>query len=181
MASICDFALKNIKEFVGEEGYGLTASMYLHGKRIGSYADHADGSPEIVSYISDEAEKEMMKLIVSYAKDHPNSYIVDMYLADPKRYEEDCERFKKDYPYIPDDDITVESMSSNSIVYIVEDFLKLKESERLYKQYVKKGYRAISLKGHQVTAYPNNWSDEKIKEESKDQKIFSSLDDFIIA
>lgn len=139
------------------------------------------GSPEIVSYISDEAEKEMMKLIVSYAKDHPNSYIVDMYLADPKRYEEDRERFKKDYPYIPDDDITVESMSSNSIVYIVEDFLKLKESERLYKQYVKKGYRAISLKGHQVTAYPNNWSDEKIKEEAKDQKIFSSLDDFIIA
>ena len=72
-------------------------------------------------------------------------------------------------------------MSSNSIVYIVEDFLKLKESERLYKQYLKKGYRAISLKGHQVTAYPNNWSDEKIKEEAKDQKIFSSLDDFIIA
>lgn len=31
MASICDFALKNIKEFVGEEGYGLTASMYLQG------------------------------------------------------------------------------------------------------------------------------------------------------
>ena len=64
MASICDFALKNIKEFVGEEGYGLTASMYLHGKRIGSYADHADGSPEIVSYISDETEKEIMDQVI---------------------------------------------------------------------------------------------------------------------
>lgn len=181
MASLKDFALKNIKEFVGKDGYGLTASMYLHGKRIGSYTDHADGSPEIVSYVSDEAEKEMRKLIVSYAKDHPNSYIVDMYLADPKRYKEDSERFKKAYPYIPDEDITIESMSSNSIVYIVEDFLKLKETERLYKLYVKKGYRVISLKGHQVTAYPSNWSDEKIKEEAKCQKIFSSLDDFIIA
>lgn len=181
MASLKDFALKNIKEFVGEDGYGLTASMYLHGKRIGSYADHADGSPEIVSYVSDEAEKEMRKLIVSYAKDHPDSYIVDMYLEDQKRYEEDYKKFKRNYPYIPDEDITIESMSSNSIVYIVEDFLKLRESERLYKLYVKKGYRVISLKGHQVTAYPSNWSDEKIKEEAKGQKIFSSLNDFIIA
>lgn len=180
MASLKDFALKNIKEFVGKDGYGLTASIYLHGKRIGFYTDHADGSPEIVSYVSDEAEKEMRKLIVSYAKDHPDSYIVDMYLADPKQYEEDCERFKKDYPYIPDEDITIESMSSNSIVYIVEDFLKLRESESLYKLYVKKGYRAISLKGHQVTAYPSSWSDEKIQEEAKGQKVFASLDDFII-
>lgn len=181
MASLKGFSLKNIKEYVGEDGYGLTASMYLHGKRIGSYTDHADGSPEIVSYVSDEAEKEMRKLIVSYAKDHPDSYIVDMYLADPKRYKEDCEKFKRNFPYIPDEDITIESMSSNSAVYIVEDFLKLKEAERLYKLYVKKGFQVISLKGHQVTAYPSNWSDEKIKEEAKGQKIFSSLDDFIIA
>ena len=46
MAKIMNFQMKNIKRLTGREGYGYTASLYLDGKRIGTYADYADGGPE---------------------------------------------------------------------------------------------------------------------------------------
>ena len=72
MAKIMNFQMKNIKRLTGREGYGCTASLYLDGKRIGTYADYADGGPEDVEYISKEAEEAMMKTIIAYAKKVPN-------------------------------------------------------------------------------------------------------------
>ena len=39
MASINGFCMKNIHRTRGMEGYGATASIYLDGMRIGTYAD----------------------------------------------------------------------------------------------------------------------------------------------
>ena len=76
MAKIMNFQMKNIKTLTGRKGYGCTASLYLDGKRIGTYADYADGGPEDVEYISKEAEEAMMKTIIAYAKKVPNKFVI---------------------------------------------------------------------------------------------------------
>ena len=70
-------------------------------------------------------------------------------------------------------------MASNSIVYIVEDFLNLLDMEKEFKKWQKKGYRAISVDGRNVCAYPASWSDEKIKKSAGENILYMSLDDFV--
>lgn len=178
MASIKGFQLKNVKQILGHEGYGCIASMYLHGKKIGTYADYGDGGCEDVDYVSNDAEAEMMKVIIEYAKEHPNKFIIDLYHQRPQQYKEECESFKKRYPHIPDKDITIETMASNSIVYIVEGVLELLDHEKWFKQYQKKGYRAIALDGNKLAAYPASWSDERVKASAIGKTLYMSLDDF---
>ena len=179
MASIKGFQMKNVKNILGREGYGCSATMYLNGKKIGTYVDYGDGAMEEVDYVSKEAEIEMTKVIIAYAKEHPNDFIINLYKERLQQFKEECERFKKYHPYIPDEDITIETMASNSIVYIVEDFLNLLDMEKQFKKYQKKGYKAISIEGNNLCAYPSSWSDEKIKESAKGKTLYMSLDDFI--
>lgn len=185
MASIKGFQMKNIKLPLGREGYGCTASLYLNGERIGSYEDYADGAGGEASYVSKEAEESMMKVIIEFAKERTNNIMVDFYNNNPEQFKEVCERFRKHYPYIPEEDITVQTMASNSIDYIVNDFLVLHENEKVFKRHEKKGYRAVVVKGEETIAFPNNWSDEEINkwldEYLKDTayEIYFSLDDFV--
>ena len=182
MASIKGFQLKAIKETTGREGIGCIANMYLCGKKIGIYADYADGGEPHVDYISKDAEQEMGRVIVAYAKENPNEYIVNWYKNNPEQYQEALERFRRNHPYIPEEDITMETVSANSIEYIVNDYLNLLNTEKAFKKWIKKGYRAIAVKENNLTAYPSNWNDEKIKKESeKDGELYMSLDDFVIA
>ena len=58
--------------------------------------------------------------------------------------------------------------------------IELLKKEKCYKRYVKQGYRAIGVKGNQLSAYPASWTDEKIRNSAKDQKLYMSLDDFCI-
>ena len=178
MASIKGFQLKFVKQTFGREGYGCIASMYLHGKKIGTYADYGDGACEDVEYVSKEAEEEMMKVVIAYAKEHPCKFIVDFYHERPQQFKEECENFKKYHPYIADEDITIETMSANSIVYIVEDLLALMDVEKRFKQYQKKGYRALSVNGDKLSMYPASWSDERIMSEAEGKELYMSLDDF---
>ena len=77
MASIKGFQLKNVKQTLGREGYGCIATMYLHGKKIGTYEDYGDGAMEDVNYVSKEAEEAMTRVIIEYAKEHPCQFIED--------------------------------------------------------------------------------------------------------
>lgn len=178
MASIKGFQLKNVKQPIGREGYGCIATMYLHGKKIGTYEDYGDGACEDVTYVSKDAEAEMMKVVIEYAKGYSNPFMVNLYNERPQQYKEECERFKKQYPFIPDEDITIQTMASNSIVYIVEGVLELLEHEKWFKQYQKKGYRAIALDGNRLAAYPASWSDERVKASAIGKALYMSLDDF---
>ena len=178
MASIKGFQLKSVKRTLGREGYGCIANMYLDGKKIGTYQDYGDGACEDVAYVSKEAEEKMMKVIIDYAKGYDNKFIINLYHERPQQYKEECERFKQRHPYIPDEDITIQTMASNSIVYIVEDLLELMDHEKYFKKYQKQGYKAISLDGNNLHAYPMRWSDEQIKESAKGQILYMSLDDF---
>lgn len=178
MASIKGFQLKNVKQLLGREGYGCIATMYLHGKKIGTYEDYGDGACEDVTYVSKEAEEEMVKVIIDYAKGYDNEFIINLYHERPQQYQEECEIFKQRHPYIPDEDITMQTMASNSIVYIVEDLLELMKLEKHFKKYQKQGYRAISLDGTKLSAYPTSWTDERIKASAKGKTLYMSLDDF---
>lgn len=178
MASIKGFQLKNVKRAQAREGYSCFATMYLNGKKIGTYTDFGDGGCEEVEYISKEAEQEMMKVIIDYAKEHPNDFVINLYKERPQQFKDECERFKKRHPYIPDEDITIETMASISIVYIVEDFLHLLDIEKKFKNYLKKGYRAASVNGYNLTAYPATWSDEQILKSANGATVYMSLDDF---
>ena len=180
MASIKGFQLKNVKRPLGREGYGCIASMYLNGKKIGTYEDYGDGACEDVTYVSKEAENEMVKVIIEYAKEHPNKFVINLYHERPQQFKEECERFKKRYPFISDEDITIETMASNSIVYIVDGVLNLMDDEKRFKQHQKKGCRAISIneEAGKMYGYPTGWSDERIKNAAKGHTLYMSLDDF---
>lgn len=178
MASIKGFQLKNVKQPLGREGYGCIATMYLHGKKIGTYTDYGDGACENVEYVSKAAKEEMTRVIIEYAKGYSNPFMVDLYNKRPHQFEEECRSFKQRHPYIPDEDITIQTMASNSIVYIVEGVLELLEHEKWFKQYQKKGYRAIALEGNRLAAYPASWSDERVKASAIGKTLYMSLDDF---
>lgn len=186
MAKIKGFQMKNVKRTIGREGEGCTATLYLNGKRIGAYADYADGAGGNVDYESADAKAEMRKFIISYAKDHPNAYIVNLYKERPAQYQETCENFKKMFPYIPDEDITMETMSANDIDYVVDDFLFLYGIEKYYKKVQKNGYHAVfaSDKRGEFIAYPANWNNKKIEDDIKKDgmtgKIYYELSDFDI-
>lgn len=179
MASIKGFQLKSVKQTLGREGYGCIATMYLNGKKIGAYADYGDGGCEDVEYLSSAAEEAMMKVVIDYAKTYKNDFVMQLYKDRPQQFKEECERFKKYHPYIPDEDITIQTMASNSIVYIVSDLLNLMDDEKLFKKYQKKGYKAIAISGNQLSAYPSSWSDDRIKKEATGKTLYMSLDDFI--
>lgn len=178
MASIKGFQLKNVKTPLGREGYGCIATMYLNGKKIGTYEDYGDGACEDVTYVSREVEAEMMKVIIEHAKTYQNQFIIDLYRERPSQYKEECERFKKCHPYIPEEDITIETMASNSIVYIVNDVLELMEHEKWFKKYQKQGYKAICINGNKLSAYPMSWPDDKIRTLAEGKTLYMSLDDF---
>ena len=180
MASIKGFQLKNVKRTLGREGYGCMATMYLNGKKIGTYEDYGDGACEDVTYVSKEAEEAMMKVIIDFAKGYDNEFIVNLYHERPQQFKEECERFKQRYPYIPDDDITIKTMASNSIIYIVEELLYLMDLEKKFKSYLKKGYKAIGVTKQNMSAYPASWSDEKIRTSAKEEgeEVYMSLEDF---
>lgn len=178
MASIKGFQLKNVKQPIGMEGYGCIATMYLNGKKIGTYEDYGNGALGDARYVSKDAEAEMMKVIIEYAKEHPNKFIIDLYNKRPQQYKEECESFKKQYPFIPDEDITIQTMASNSIDYILSAVLDLMDIEKKFKQFQKKGYKAISLEGNQLIAYPTSWPDEVIKSKASGHVLYMSLDDF---
>lgn len=184
MAKLRNFQMKNIRKTRGIEGEGCTGTMYLNGKQIGTYADYGDGALGYAEYVSKEAEEEMTKLIIAYAKDHPCEYVVNLYKARPHQFKNDCERFKEYHPYIPDEDITKETMSANDICFIVEDFLKLYRAEKVYKRNLKKGYKALVICADGgMISYPSNWTEEKVrgsfKEENQEEgEFFFELSDF---
>lgn len=178
--------MKNIKNTMGREGYGCLATLYLDGEKIGTYADYGDGGEEEVSYVSKEAEEKMTKFIIEYAKARPNELIEDILVKRPEQYKSESEWFKKQHPYIPESDINIRTMASNSIVYPIAEFLDIHDMEKRFKSYEKKGYGAISYNeiSRNITAYPKAWSEDRIREEAEkagDERLYFSLDDFDIS
>lgn len=187
MASIKGFQLKNVKTIVGHEGYGCTGTMYLNGKKIGTYADYADGGCSDIRYESMEARANMVKTVVEFAKEHPNNLIVACFKNNLARYEEERKEFLIRNPFIPEEDVTMEVFSACKEDFIVSKFVELQQFEKAFKSWQKKGFRAICVEVKDVfgnvniTAFPKDWSDERIAEDMKNisnGKLYKSLEDF---
>lgn len=178
MATIKGFQLKNVKHPIGREGYGLLATMYLNGKKIGTYEDYGDGALGDTNYVSKDARADMMKVVIAHAKENHNEYIENMYRDKPDRYTEEVQRFKKCNPFIPDEDITIQTMSMNDEVYIISAWERLADDEKQYKKFAKDGYDVMGVKGDRLHGYKSSLVPmEKIKDVGFD-KLYTSLDDF---
>ena len=142
--------------------------------------------PEDVEYVSKEAEDQMMNVVIAYAKEHPDEYIVNLYRQPERKeqFEKECEWFRNRYPHIPEEDITVETMSANSIVFIKQDLLNILVWEKIFKKSVKAGYQALGLRdwhGISYFKYPASMSDEALAADAEKENLIllTDLSDFI--
>ena len=200
MANLGGFQMKNIKRFpsmeYGDQG-GTSATLWLDGKKIGDYIDYGDGGMEEVTYVSKEAEEKMWRFIVDFAKSHENIFIENLLNDRPEQYKQERDNFIKLHPYIPEEEVNIRVVASDSIVYPVSEFLKLADMEKFYKKMEKKGYRAVGTDEFNTVAYPKNWTDEMIMEDvgkrndenavrilhgdADKTEVYFSLDDFNIS
>jgi len=59
------YTVKNVKSFMGREGYGYSCSLYKDGKNIGTVTDTADGGPADLYLNSRELEDELRDYVNS--------------------------------------------------------------------------------------------------------------------
>lgn len=179
MANIYGMQLKNRVHFEGREGCGLTASIYLDGKKIGSYRDMGDGGVTDTEFVSAEARKEFMMRLYQYAQHCPET---DMFgiLDEPGSLEERKKNLAEEYPYLDFDKFTKEQALTFDIDIFTAAFDRLSDAEKMFRSAVKKGYRCIGVTDTQVISYPAAWREERIRESAKeyDAKLYWSLDDF---
>ena len=177
--------LKAVKKTCGMEGYGFTANIYINKKKIGTYADYGDGAMGNCLFDSEDIEKQFRLLIVEYAEKRPNKYIVDMYEKEPDKYKVAMERTKKIFPYIPEEKLTMNVISSLEFDYIMEELYNLIEDEKEFKKVLKKGYGYLAYSEHKNSSimYPANWTEDQVRADMKEEGLvilYKSLNDFII-
>ena len=59
------YSVKNVKSFMGREGYGYSCSLYKDGKKIGTVTDTADGGEADLYLDSPELEEELYAYVRS--------------------------------------------------------------------------------------------------------------------
>ena|GEM_PF-2950193 len=74
MASIKGISLRGIKNFTGTDGYGIEASIYLDGKRVGRLFDGAFGGEADIDFTDSAVEKEVQKRVDSFFAEHPYEF-----------------------------------------------------------------------------------------------------------
>jgi hypothetical protein len=106
MAKIAGIELKAVKQFVGHDGYGFEATVYMDGKRIGHAFDGAYGG-EIELRIDRPFDEEYTKRAAAYFAKNPTVYAENVY----------AQR-----------------------TWLLEELLRLKEIEKVFKKNIKKGF-----------------------------------------
>ena len=59
------YSVKNVKSFMGREGYGYSCTLYKYGKKIGTVTDTADGGEADLYLDSPELEEELYAYVRS--------------------------------------------------------------------------------------------------------------------
>ena len=128
MAKIFGIQLKNVKQFTGWEGYGVNASVYLDGKRIGTFNDRADGGPLDLDCDTKEAEEALLARMREYFKANPEVDSLELW-QNRKKYKDG------NYPYTSYEKKEDEELMVGVFFGKLQKMLDL---EKLYKQYAKK-------------------------------------------
>ena len=80
MASIYGVELKNVKTWLGQEGYGLQASVYIDKKKVGLVTDDAYGGPLRFDFDTTELDKRAEKYRTEiWNKDLKNADYINLY------------------------------------------------------------------------------------------------------
>jgi len=112
MAEIMGLELKGVKTFIGTDGYGLSANLYLKGKKVASVLDEGNGRGLNVSFLDNSKKDEIFTIAQKYYKKYPkfilydnekwaklNELIEELYsLYQTEKYFK--KQVKKDYPII---------------------------------------------------------------------------------
>lgn len=180
MPSIKGIEVKNFVNLKGLEECGLQADMFLNGKQIGVFIDQGHGGPASVEFFRKEDEECVMKLLFEYAKEHPVEDLVAFYRLREDLFVKEVDRIQTYFPYL-EGEITIEAVSGFNMEYLVCELISLTNLETIFMEDIlKEGCRAMSLSDDAVTGYPEDWSDERIREASKGERLFMSLQDFYI-
>lgn len=112
--TIARVSIGNIKKTTGREGYGLTCAVYIDGKKIGDYADYADGGEGY--FYGEEGEENALKAICDtlhtnvYVEGHELPMHIDILIEKLEHLNDDYKEWKKAvkkgyplYGYVYDD------------------------------------------------------------------------------
>jgi hypothetical protein len=96
--------VKNVKSFVGREGYGYNASLYYKGKRVAFVIDDASGGCIDCQWQDSAAEAEIMQLVKDLPEQDfegmmikPNLDIIIGELVDAYENSKRTHRLRKDH------------------------------------------------------------------------------------
>lgn len=179
MASIKGVSLKNVKTTTGMEGIGLLADVYLNNKKVGSYADYADGAMGNMDFVSSEMKEAFMHVVFAYANENPNEFILNLYQENPEKIKEDRERIAGLFPFLSAEEMTDKALSNYEPDDLINYVYDLLQDEKQFKKCVKSGYKYCIVTENEMF-FCREEEDRKMLESRKDYiKTYTSLQDFI--
>lgn len=77
MAQIMNLQLKAVKTFVGHDGYGLNANLYLNNKKVAFVLDEGCGGELDIQFFDKEKRDEVFAIANRYYKKYPKFLLYD--------------------------------------------------------------------------------------------------------
>lgn len=77
MAKIMGLELKGVKTFMGMEGYGLNANLYLNGKKVAFVLDEGNGGELSISFTDNTKRDEVFAIAQKYYEKYPKFMLSD--------------------------------------------------------------------------------------------------------
>jgi hypothetical protein len=77
MAKIMGLELKAVKTFLGSDGYGLNANLYLNGKKVAFVLDEGRGGESEVTFTDKSKEDEVFAIAQRYYEKYPKFLLHD--------------------------------------------------------------------------------------------------------
>jgi hypothetical protein len=105
MAKIKELELKAVHYFNGHDGYGVSANLYMDGKKIGEMLDDGWGGGIQIHIASVEKQKEFSERVQSYFAEQPDEFETDdiflNYLLDLWNLQKEFKKMqKKGFPIL---------------------------------------------------------------------------------
>lgn len=77
MAKIMGLELKAVKTFLGSDGYGLNANLYLNGKKVAFVLDEGNGGELNISFTDNTKRDEVFAIAQKYYEKYPKFMLSD--------------------------------------------------------------------------------------------------------
>lgn len=163
MAKIKNIQLKSVKTFIGEDGVGFNANIYINNKKIGFAIDTANGAPIDIRFHNPQARIEFGRSVKEYYKENPATVDgEDMFIAELIELVDLEKTFKKN----------------------VKEGYPILVSIRYRPRFENINERANRpIKRSQLVGVVNEITLEEVIQENKpvEHTVYRSLEDFVVA